>query len=214
MKPLAKVIITVLTASMVLLGCSQQASPTQTNEVQTAVAGTLSAMQTQISDAAKQQTAMAALPTQTPVVIPTATFAPTATGSTPVVAATTSTTQESTGPSYRLGYVKALLYPNETYVNTRASFEEIWSIKNVGTATWPADTKVIAADDNPFNLADGTTIGQVVSNRQTFELHVNLKAPEVANNYTAKFLLETPDGKKFGIGSNFDQPFTVLLYVR
>jgi Ig-like domain from next to BRCA1 gene len=223
LKPLTKMIVTLLTASLILVGCSQPATSTQTADLQTAIAGTLSVMQTQINTTASQPTVVAATQATTvePTQAPTSTLMPTPLPTaTPVVQITTVAIPVSqgagstSGPSYRVGDVKALQYPSKTYINAGMGFTEIISITNVGTATWPANTKVISTDDNSFNLAEDVTIGQVVSNGQAVELHLNLKAPEDATNYTIKFMLETPDGKKFGVGSEFDQPFTITFYVR
>lgn len=220
MKSITKILIVALTAGLVLVGCSQPASQPQTTDMQTAIAGTLSVMQTQINVTPSQPAAAAtqaptAESTQAPTAteIPTAMPTPTAMSVAATVNPVTPVTGGYTGPTYRVGNVKALWFPTKTYVNANMSFTEIFSITNVGTATWPADTKIISADDNMFALADGLTIGQVVSNGQSVQLKLQLKAPEAVNNYVVKFLLETPDGKKFGVGPEFNQPFSVILYV-
>jgi hypothetical protein len=43
------------------------------------------------------------------------------------------------------------------------------------------------------------------------EIKLPLKAPETAQTYKAKFMLETSNGTRFGIGANFDQPFWVEI---
>lgn len=220
MKPFTKVLILVLTASLVLIGCSQQATPPQTTDLQTAFASTLVAMQTQI---AIQPTQPAAAPTTVqptvmPTPAPTATLeptpAPTATvAAAAVVTAVVPVTSATYGPSFRVGDVIDLNFPDGTYVNAGMTFTKIWQVTNVGTATWPLGTKIVSVDDNPFALTP-TVLSQVVSNGQSVEIHVTLKAPEAVNNYQSKFMLETPDGKMFGIGPDYNQPFWVLLYVR
>lgn len=216
MKSFTKVLIILLTASLVLIGCSQQPTTVPTSDAQSsAVAATLNAMQTQIAAQPSQAPATVAA-TVAPTTAPTATTAPTV-AATPTTAPATvipvKVGSVDLGPSLRVGDVIDVDFPDGTYVNTGMTFTKTWKITNVGTATWPANTKIVSVDDNPFALAD-TTIGQVVSNGQSVEIKVTLKAPESAANYKAKFMLETPDGKKFGIGAEFDQPFWVLLYVR
>ena len=221
MKPFTKVLIFVLTASLVLIGCSQQANPTQTTDLQTAIASTLVAMQTQIAIQPTQPAAAPAteMPTVMPTPAPTATLEPTpaatATSAAPaaVVTAVVPVTAAPYGPSFRVGDVIDLNFPDGTYVNAGMTFTKIWKVTNVGTATWPLGTKIVSVDDNPFALAP-TVLSQVVSNGQSVEIHVTLKAPEAVNNYQSKFMLETPDGKMFGIGPDYNQPFWVLLYVR
>lgn len=213
MKSLTKVLVLVVTASLLVVGCAQQATPTQSTDY----VATIQVMQTQMAGNATQAAAVTtaatqpdatALPTNTPEPTVAPTSIPAATAVPVTVAAA-----PTYGPSFRVGNVISLNYPDGTYVNAGMTIKKIWQITNVGTATWPADTKIISADDNAFALADDVTIGQVVSNGQTVVIHVTLKAPEAVNNYKAKFMLETPDGKKFGIGPDFDQPFVNVLYV-
>jgi len=221
LKHLTKIIIVVLTTALILVGCSQQATQPQTADMQTAVAGTLSVMQTQINTTANQPAAAATTqaPTAEPTQAPTATLAPTdmPTATSVAVIATSAAPAApvtgSTGPTYRVGNVTAVYFPTKTYVNANMAFTETINITNVGTATWPANTKVVSVDDNPFALASDITIGQVVSNGQSLVLKLNLKAPEAVNNYTIKFMLETPNGKKFGVGPDFVQPFSIIFYV-
>lgn len=213
MKTLTKITVLLLLTSIILVGCSPQATSAQTIEMQTAIASTLAAMQTQISANASQPAA-----TDAPTIIaPTATAAPTALPTATAQVTTASTPVKATqaaaalGPSLRVGHVEDLNIPDGTFVDINLDFIKIWRIKNVGTATWAADTKVVPTDYNPLN-ASAYTLGQVVSPGQTVEIHMLLKAPETAGHtYKAKFMLETANGTKFGIGSNFDQPFWVEI---
>jgi hypothetical protein len=218
LKPIKITLATLLVAALVLVGCSQQVTPDQTTEMQTAIAATLSVMQTQISINASQPATAAEtiVATEAATLAPTATAAPTEAPSAtvqPTIVVPVSNSQATSAPSLRVGDVEDTNYPDGTYVNVNMTFTKIWHIRNVGTATWPADTKIVAVDDNPFSASD-TVIGQVVSNGQSVELKIDLKAPESAANYKAKFMLETPDGTRFGVGPNFDQPFWILIYVR
>ena len=220
MKPLSKILITVLFASLVVIGCSQQATPVQNNGSQTAVASTLVAMQTQIANAAANTNAAAQTSTEAatlvPTPAPTATAAPTVeptkeptAAATAVIVATSSS--QSSGPSYRVGHVYDLNYPDGTYVDANMYFTKIWKISNIGTGTWPADTKVVSVDDNPLG-AGSYTIGQVVSPGQSVTIRLDLRSPETAGKYHAKFMLQLSDGTLFGIGANFDQPIWVEIY--
>jgi len=213
LKPITKMIVTLLTASLVVVGCSQQASPTQTTDMQTAVAQTLAVMQTQINTHAEQTAvvvATTAVPTTQPTAAPTATALPTATQAATTAPVVIPTSPSPSSPSYRVGDVKDLNFPDGTYVNMGMHFTKIWQIKNIGTATWKADTKVISEDDNPLN-ASAYTLGQVVSPGQTVEIHLPMIAPQLVDTYVGKFLLKTSDGTIFGIGTNYDQPFWVKI---
>lgn len=222
MKSLSKVITIILFAGVLIAGCSQQPTAAATSpDSDAAIANTMAAMQTQIADSsanASQPAATEAVstPTAEPTLIPTATEAPTLEPTAtllPTVAAPVqqSGSEASSGPSYRVGDVQDLNYPDGTYVDVNLDFTKIWKIKNIGTGTWPADTKVVFTDSNLLN-AGSYTIGQVVSPGQYVTIRLDLKAPETVGKYKGKFMLELPDGTRFGIGSNFDQPFWVYIY--
>jgi hypothetical protein len=223
LKFLPKFLITLILASLVIVGCSQQVATPVTDYSQTAAANTMAVMQSQINDLASTQAAAAStgaeaatvVATEAPTALPTATAAPVV-ESTPVPTATPlvisnpgSTT--SSGPSYRVGSVVDLNYPDGTYMDATMFFTKQWSIKNVGTGTWPKDTKVVAVDKNPLQAGE-YTLGQVVSPGQTVTIKLPLRAPETIAKYQGKFMLELPDGTRFGIGPNFDQPFWVTIY--
>jgi hypothetical protein len=210
LKTFIKPIVILLTASLILVGCSRGVSSAQNSENQTAVAGTLAAMQTQISIIASQPAAPVVIVNAAPTATKVPTAMPSATAQTTETTAAANFTKNSSGPSLRVGEVQDLNFPDSTSIDVNLDFIKIWSIKNVGTATWPADTKVVPTDDNPLH-AGAYTIGQVVSPRQTVEIKLPLKAPETAQTYKAKFMLETSNGTRFGIGANFDQPFWVEI---
>jgi hypothetical protein len=214
LKTLRTITLTVLLASLVLVGCAQAAATQDTGLMQTSIAGTLVVMQTQAAEAnvaeattAVEQATMESTPA------PTATLEPTVAGVLPVVVVPTSKPAggTSTGPSYRVGHVTDITFTDGSFVDIRLGFTKEWKITNVGTGTWPADTKLVPVDDNPFNAPDFVSIGQVVSPGQSVTLKVDLTCSEVAATYTGHFMLEKPDGVRFGIGSNFDEPFWVKV---
>jgi outer membrane lipoprotein-sorting protein len=221
LKLISKILIIVLFAGLFVIGCSQQATPVQNNEALTSVASTVVAMQTQIANASASNSVSvqptAELATLEPTPAPTATTAPTpeptAAPTTEVTEAVVPTTssQTASGPSYRVGNVQDLNYPDGTYMNATMYFTKIWKITNVGTGTWAADTKVVPVEGNLLQ-AGSYTIGQVVSPGQSVTIRLALRAPETIAKYRGKFMLQLSDGTLFGVGANFDQPFWVEIY--
>lgn len=219
MKPIYVLTILALLAGLTLAGCAQPAATADNSQMQTAIAGTLAVMQTQVANAnAANATAASTEAVVEPTVAPTATLeatvaAPAVVLETPVVIPTihVSNPTTSSGPSYRVGHVTDLNYDDGSFIDAKLSFTKIWEITNVGTGTWQADFKLVPVDDNPLQAPAYVKIGQVVSPGQTVTIKVDLISPEVPATYTGHFMLEKSDGVRFGIGSNFDEPFWVKI---
>lgn len=218
MKSIKKLTIIALLGAILMVGCAQQANTPDTAAGQIAIANTVVAMQTQISDSKATEAATAevatveatATPMPTVVLVATATEAPTAeaTLSIPVSSGT------PFGPSYRVGHVTDVNYPDGTYFNKGMFFTKQWSITNIGTGTWTEDYKIVFVKGNDVDAPVSIPLGRVLSPGQSMTISVDLHAPVDVGTYTAYFMLQTPDGKNFGIGPNFDEPFWVKFYVR
>lgn len=226
MKSIKKLTIIALLGALLLVGCAQQANTPDTTAGQTAIANTVVAMQTQLSaqkttDAATSEAPTAeptaeptAMPTDTP--LPTVELAPTATEGPTAVVKPTSLPVSGTpfGPSYRVGHVTDLNYPDGTYFNPGLTFTKQWSITNIGTGTWTEDFKIVYVKGEQMGAEASIPLGRVLSPGQSMTISVNLKAPSDVGDYTTYFMLQTADGKNFGIGDNFDEPFWVSIRVR
>jgi hypothetical protein len=215
LKSIYVITIIALLAGVALVGCGQAAATADNGPMQTAIAGTLVVMQTQLAKA--NAATAASVPTLAATPAPTATLAPTpapttAAENTPVVLPTSLPSNPNpSGPSYRVGGVADITIPDGTFINAKDSFTKTWTITNVGTGTWQADFKLVPVDDNPFQAPAYVYLGRVLSPGQSMNISVKLIAPEVPNTYTGHFMLETSDGVKFGIGPDFNQPFWVKI---
>ncbi|MEA5076988.1 MAG: NBR1-Ig-like domain-containing protein [Anaerolineaceae bacterium] len=222
MKSIKKLTIIALLGAILLVGCAQQANTPETSAGQTAIANTVVAMQTQISDTKATAAAATEPATVEPTAEPTATalptieLVPTATEAATVETTLTIPVSSGTpfGPSYRVGHVTDLNYPDGTYFNQGMFFTKQWSISNVGTGTWTEDYKIVFVKGDDVDAPVSIPLGRVLSPGQSMTISVDLHAPVEVGTYSAYFMLQTPDGKNFGIGPNFDEPFWIKFYVR
>lgn len=199
-------------AGLALVGCAQPAATTNTDTMDTAIAGTLSVVQTQAAETNSANATQAAAAVVSAVELePTATSTPISVITPDIVSSDQNSTSSSSGPSYRVGHVTDVTYEDGSFIDTNLHFTKSWKITNVGTGTWQADFKLVPVDNNPFKAPESTTINQVVSPGQSITLSLSLVCPQVAATYTGKFMLEMPDGTRFGIGSNFDEPFWLKI---
>jgi hypothetical protein len=220
LKSITKLTILVLLASMLLVSCAQQANIPDTSPAQTSIAKTVVAMQTQISAAETQPAAATAMPiveaTTAPTAEPTVELVPTATTAATQIIQPTTIAASGTpyGPSYRVGHVKDLNYPDGTYFNPGLEFTKRWSITNIGTGTWTEDFKIVFVKGDQMRAETSIPLGRVYSPGQTMTIAIDMVAPGDVGDYQGYFMLQTADGVNFGIGPNFDQPFWVSIRVR
>jgi hypothetical protein len=63
---------------------------------------------------------------------------------------------------------------------------------------------------------DGTPtqpLGQAVKPGESVDISVALVAPEQPGTYTGEWMLQTPDGRRFGLGNRGLTPFWVRIVV-
>ncbi len=205
MKRATTLITSLLITSMLITGCGLSGA-TQTPDqgmVQTSVAETIVALQATM---AANATPTPALPTETPTTQPTltpeATLQPTAMPS-PTV---------TSRPAYLISDVKDITYPDNTVVNPGDKFTKTWRVTNAGVSTWTSDFKIVFVSGNQMS-AGTPAIGQSVAPNQSVDISLELTAPSTPDTYTGYFMLQAPNGARFGFGSDGNNAFWVKVKV-
>lgn len=194
-----------LTIALLLASCNlplgKNAVPKTGNE-QTAVAQTVSAMQTLLAS------------NFTPV----ASAAPTATlgNPTPAVSNTqTSPQPENTPlPSYKVGFITDVTIPDNTVLQPGTAFKKTWRLRNDGTGTWTPDFKLVFVSGDSMNGPASKTIDETVAPGETIDISVDLTAPSIPKTYKGNWMLQTATGTNFGIGPTSSAAFTVVIVVQ
>ncbi len=205
MKPIKKTITVVFILCLALAACAPTAP--SSSDIQTAVANTVVALQTELAvQATSTALAMAptvgaeatftALPTQINPT-PTNTIAPTAT-----VAA-----------NYWISTWSDINVPENTVFKAREAFTKTWSLTNGGTETWTKDFNIIFVSGESMGITS-VPLGVEVRPGHSTQISLPLTAPPAVGTYTANFLLETPGGFKFGSGPGRGWPFSVKIVVK
>jgi len=201
MRVIFKIVTVLVLLSTFLTACAQNTQPTM--QFETLVANTVAAMQTQ----------QAFVSTITPYVPPTETpipptFTPTFTSSAPIFTPTRVTPTPS--QSYCISSFSNVNVPNNTLMKGGSTFIKTWTLTNGGSAEWGADFKVIYVSGESMS-ASVVPLDRVVLPGSSIEVSVELIAPTQSGDHQGNFMLLTDRGEKFGIGSNCDRPFWVLI---
>ena len=202
-----------LTASLALClglaGCNLPGSAEKQAEEmavqQTSVAQTVVALQTAM--VVGTTPAAPLIPTNTPETVQPATETPTAT-----LLAATPTVTNTPMPSYRIGSVSDVTYPDDTVVTPGTSFTKTWRLTNSGTGTWGSNFRVVFVSGDAMGGPASFELGQSVAPGQSVNVSVTLTAPTTAGKtYQGKWMMATETGATFGLGTNADGVFWVKI---
>ncbi len=216
----ARTLVAALLAAIVLAACaSGQPAATQV-PLTTLAAQTVQAMLTQVALAATA-TSTAALP------LPTATLPPaTATLPVPILPSATASlvfTQAAYGtpgvhPTLTT-FCNAAFFVGDIGLKDGAklaageAFTKTWDVRNIGTCTWNRDYRIVFNGGKHMDGADWARFPQIVAPGGHLFLSINMIAPAKSGTYIGYWMLQAPDGSKFGVGDNGLTPLTVRIVV-
>jgi hypothetical protein len=199
MKLMKRIILLLAVSSLLFAGCVSGTNQPTTEEMQTRIANTVVALQTQV----------ASQPTSTPlptVGLPTFTSVPTLLPTATHIPPTATTT-----PVFSISKVEDLSGTTGTTLKGGQTFVQTWRLTNGGTEAWSKDYKIIFVSGDNMGITS-ITIGKVVYPGSTYEVSVTFTAPVKTGSSTANFMMETPNGYKFGLGL-IDRPWSIKINI-
>jgi hypothetical protein len=94
-------------------------------------------------------------------------------------------------------FIQDVTIPDGTFLAPGAAFTKIWRISNIGSCTWTSQYRFQYISGDPMG-ADTIYLPQTVSPGQTFDLSLNMVAPDVDEDYSNFWRLRNPAGEIFG----------------
>ncbi len=162
-----------------------------------------------------------ATPSPTPTAIPTSTptptpipplFLPAEDPPTPLPRSTP-LPSESLTCDHRIQFVADVTIPDDTSLRAGAVFTKTWRLKNAGTCAWTPAYRLVFVRGDAMNGQDSQPLGAAVPPGGITDVSVRLQAPDQPGNYAGEWMLETPAGKRFGLGDDGQTPFWVRIRV-
>jgi hypothetical protein len=150
---------------------------------------------------------MTAIPPTVEVPQPTATLLP------PTATAVPPTATPTIVPCNLARFEADVSVPDYTPISPGASFTKIWRLRNTGSCTWTTNYAVVFVDG--YAMTDKPVVKLPVSVRpgEWVDITVNLVAPTNSGNYKGNWMLRNESNSLFGVGTNGDKPFWVLIKV-
>jgi hypothetical protein len=119
----------------------------------------------------------------------------------------------TSAPTYRVGKVSDITYPDDTVVKTNTEFTKTWRLTNVGTATWTSNFKLVFSSGDAMSGPSTVALTRNVNPGETTDISVTLNAPNRDGNYRGYWKLRNASGVLFGFGAQADTAFWVDVKV-
>jgi hypothetical protein len=208
---------------LALAACQSAPATPSAVPLETQAAQTVQALLTQVS-AQASNTPTLALPTETP--LPPPTFAPTpvlpmgspSTGlptltALPVGSVTPQGTPTLEGVCNAAFFVGDVTYPDGTVVPPDRSFEKTWDVRNIGSCTWTRQYQLVFFNGKHMSGPNYVNFPQIVPPGGHLFLSVDLLSPVPPGPWVGSWILQAPDGTRFGVGAAGNLPLTVSIIV-
>jgi len=98
-------------------------------------------------------------------------------------------------------------------VNPSTTYTKTWHIRNVGTCTWTTGYKLAFISGDRMGAPESIAFTEEVLPEHSVNLSVKFVTPGEAGSYESVWMLQSPEGQIFGVGSKADQPIWLKVRV-
>ena len=224
--------LVLLALTVILAACGKPVTPEPTGDPVEQAMQTLQAQATQ----EYYQTVVAQLTATVPVVVVTATPAPTNTIQSPTQAPTAAPTQvpptatqpaptaipktptaipptATPIPCYQVKFIDDITIPDGTKIVAGNTFTKTWRLRNSGSCTWDTRFDVAFVDGTQMTSGKVWDLPKEVKPGETIDISIDMTAPSTVGNYQANFQMVNPNGVRFGTGADSKGSFWVKIQV-
>ena len=110
-------------------------------------------------------------------------------------------------------FVADVTVPDDTVVRPGETFTKTWRIKNVGACTWTPEYSIVFVWGEMMDGVSPTPLATRIEPGKTADISIRLKAPQGGNCYQGNWMLEDPQGERFGVGYKAAEFFWVAVSV-
>lgn len=102
--------------------------------------------------------------------------------------------------------------PDKTILKPGEKFLKTWRIQNTSNCAWNTNYKLVFWNGDLMGGSYNYNFPQILPAGQSADVSVWLAAPETPGAYKGEWMLQTPDGKNFGVGA-YQSPFWAEIAV-
>ena len=103
--------------------------------------------------------------------------------------------------------------PDNTVFAPGQEFIKIWTLRNVGTCIWNPEYALVSVKGESMGGTSPSPIGKTVKPNNSIQVYLPQKAPDSPGEHQGFWMLRSPSGRLFGLGSKADVAFWVKIQV-
>ncbi len=110
-------------------------------------------------------------------------------------------------------FIADVTIPDGTALASGEPFTKTWRLQNNGTCTWNKEYALVFNGGQLLDAPQAVPLAQEVAPGKTTDVSIKMVAPVFAGEYQGGWKLRNNRGATFGVGSNGQTVFTVLVVV-
>ena len=181
-----------------------QPAVVEKNDSNAEVNARLSVMETQLAKISNQENNLSSLAAVPATIVVTETPAPTA-ASTAVPAPTSSVLCN------RATFRRDITITDGTIVQVGDTFTKTWLFTNTGSCTWGEGYSLVFDHGNSMGAVQSVPLTSTVAPGNDLAVSIEMTAPSYSGNYESYWMLQDPNGNRFGIGLDGKTAFWVKI---
>lgn len=118
--------------------------------------------------------------------------------------------EEQCNAAYFVGYVGL---GDGAPVGVAETFKKVWDVRNIGTCTWTRDYRLVFYGGEHMSGPNWVTFPKEVPPGDHMFIGAIMISPYEGGTHTSYWMLQAPDGTKFGVGERGDKPLRGSIFV-
>lgn len=98
----------------------------------------------------------------------------------------------------KAAFVGDVTVPDDTVFRQGETFVKTWRLYNAGECTWDERYAMIFAGGDNLSSAASISLPKTLPN-QVMDVSLDMTAPQQGGQYVSRYLIQSPDGRRFGI---------------
>lgn len=119
----------------------------------------------------------------------------------------------SPAPCNAAKFIADIAVPDGFRVKVGEKFTKIWRIQNVGACTWTPEYALVLTWGNDFGIAPPVWFDQITKPGELYDIIMVMEAPYLPACWQGNWIIQDPEGLRFGVGNNFTISLRVMVSV-
>jgi len=110
-------------------------------------------------------------------------------------------------------FIADITIPAGTVTLPGEKFTKIWRLRNIGSCTWTTSYRIVFYGGDPMSAPSSNNLPTNIPPGQSVDVSMDMTAPLKNGSYQGYWIFRNTSGALFGIGSQANEPWPVMINV-